>query len=51
MGPLGKGVGSGRDVLHHEHSRVLVLYHRVMGMQREKLITDDSGWAIVRHDV
>jgi hypothetical protein len=39
MGPLGKGVGSGRDVLHHEHSRAHVLYHRVKGMQREKLIS------------
>ena len=43
MGPRGKGVGSGRCMLHHEHSRASVLYHRVMGMQREKLITDDSG--------
>jgi hypothetical protein len=38
-------------VLHHEHSRAHVLYHRVKGMQREKLITDDSRRTFVRPDV
>ena len=47
MEPLVKGVGSGRYVLHHEHSRALVLYHKLQGRDREKLITSE----FLRNDI
>jgi len=37
IGTLVVGVGSGRDTQHHEHSRVLFLYHIPFGMCRELL--------------